>query len=191
MRHYYHLLEGFHSTDIVNFYKLIIQQAHPNQHFVEVGSFKGKSTAFMAVEISNSKKSIKFDCVDTWLGSPQHQLGARSQDDDVLNNTLYEKFLYNIRPVKRIVNPIRNTSVDAAKLYENNSLDFVFIDADHSYESVREDIDAWLPKIKKGGIISGHDYSEHWPGVVKAVDETFNEIKLYESCWKVVIKNEI
>jgi hypothetical protein len=184
MRHYYHLLEGF-SGDIVNFYKIIVEQAQPNQHFVEVGSFKGKSTAFMAVEILNSKKQIKFDCVDTWQGSPQLQLGAKFQDSDVVNNTLYEKFLYNIRPVKKLVNPIRSTSVDAAKLYKDNSLDFVFIDAEHSYESVREDIDAWLPKIKKGGIISGHDYSKHWPGVVKAVDETFNEIKLYESCWMV------
>jgi predicted O-methyltransferase YrrM len=185
-KHYYHVLEGF-SEDIVDFYKIIIQQAQSGQHFVEVGGYKGKSTAFMAVEILNSEKIIKFDCVDTWEGSPEMKRGGEFQDHDVVNNTLYEKFLYNIQPVKKIVNPVRHTSVDAAKLYEDNSLDFVFIDADHSYESTREDIDAWLPKIKNGGIISGHDYSKNWPGVVRAVNETFDDIRLYQTCWMVQV----
>jgi hypothetical protein len=51
-------------------------------------------------------------------------------------------------------------------------LDFVFIDADHSYEAVAADIDAWLPKIRAGGLISGHDYGHsRFPGVKRAVDE--------------------
>lgn len=68
------------------------------------------------------------------------------------------------------------TSVECSKLIEDNSIDLVFIDADHSYESVKEDIEHWISKVRKGGILSGHDYStEHKEcfGVVKAVDEIF------------------
>jgi len=72
----------------------------------------------------------------------------------------------------------KNESVswDAANLFKDNSIDFVFIDADHSYESVTKDINSWLPKIKKGGIISGHDYFTS-PGVKSAVDELLGNVE--------------
>jgi len=54
--------------------------------------------------------------------------------------------------------------------------DFIFIDGDHSYDSCKEDINMWLPKIKQGGIIAGHDYLEAcFMGVVNAVNETFGK----------------
>jgi predicted O-methyltransferase YrrM len=56
-----------------------------------------------------------------------------------------------------------------------NELDLVYIDADHSYESCKEDILLWSPKVKIGGIICGHDYTLENPGVIKAVDELFNK----------------
>lgn len=68
-------------------------------------------------------------------------------------------------------------SLDMAKTFEKASVDFVFIDADHSYEGCLADIKAWLPKIKAGGFICGHDYgSATFPGVKKAVDECFDRI---------------
>jgi hypothetical protein len=78
---------------------------------------------------------------------------------------------------------IRKFSVDAAKDFEDESLDFVYIDANHDYESVKADIEAWLPKVKKGGIISGHDYCRRGNmnfGVIEAVNEKFSEITLYK-----------
>jgi predicted O-methyltransferase YrrM len=68
---------------------------------------------------------------------------------------------------------IKKTSVEAAKIVEDCSLDFVFIDANHSYKSVKEDIEAWLPKVRVGGLLTGHDYSNQFPGVVRAVKERF------------------
>lgn len=53
---------------------------------------------------------------------------------------------------------IESTSLEAVKRFEDNSLDFVYIDGDHCYEQVVADIAAWLPKIRAGGIISGDDY---------------------------------
>ena len=58
-------------------------------------------------------------------------------------------------------------------MFADGSLCCVYIDADHTYESVTEDITAWLPKIRAGGVICGHDYSGGWKEVVRAVDDFF------------------
>ena len=69
------------------------------------------------------------------------------------------------------------TSLEAVELFEDGELDLVFIDADHSYEGCIADIRAWMPKIKKGGYISGHDYENNEGdfkfGVTRAVNEMF------------------
>jgi len=75
-------------------------------------------------------------------------------------------------------------TVEAAKLFENGSLDFVFVDAGHDYESVAEDIHYWLPKVKSGGMIAGHDYPD-FKGVVKAVDTLLPHRELVDhNCWR-------
>lgn len=62
---------------------------------------------------------------------------------------------------------------DAAATIENGSLDFVFIDADHSDEAVTEDIALWRSKVRPGGWLGGHDYSRKFPGVIRGVDRAF------------------
>jgi hypothetical protein len=80
------------------------------------------------------------------------------------------------------LNVIRNISTEASK--EVESADMVFIDGDHSYESVKEDILTWLPKTKK--MICGHDYSMTYPGVIQAADEIFGDrIKQIDAIWYV------
>jgi hypothetical protein len=66
---------------------------------------------------------------------------------------------------------LRMPSTEAAGLIADGSQDFVFIDADHRYEAVRDDLAAWLPKVRLGGLICGHDYSNGFPGVNRAVSE--------------------
>lgn len=68
------------------------------------------------------------------------------------------------------------------------TLDFAFIDADHSYEACKEDLELWAPKVRAGGIVAGHDYGAIWPGVVEAVHEYVanNGLKLHlgtDSLW--------
>lgn len=66
---------------------------------------------------------------------------------------------------------LRMDTGTAADHVTDDSLDFVFIDADHTYEGCKRDIEKWAPKVRKGGMISGHDIN--WPSVHKAVAERF------------------
>ena len=69
------------------------------------------------------------------------------------------------------VNRMFLPSTEAAKKFKDGELDFVYIDANHSYETCKEDIECWFPKVKPGGILGGHDYQPKFPGVIKAVNE--------------------
>jgi hypothetical protein len=122
----------------------------------------------MAVEIINSGKNIKFDCIDIWSEIPY--LGEGKQD--LVGDALMNKFLENTSPVSHIINPIRKDSSSAAADYADESIDFVFIDGDHSYEGCKRDILAWLPKMKPNSVFSGHDYAWHQP-IQQAVEEIF------------------
>lgn len=69
---------------------------------------------------------------------------------------------------------IEKPSLEAAEALQDASLDFVFIDADHSYDGVVADIAAWSPKVRDGGWVTGHDFDHlKFPGVVRAVEESF------------------
>lgn len=167
-----------------NLYQEFVRLLPDQSTFLEVGSWKGKSIAFFAVEASNSGKNIECFSVDTWRGSSEH-----SNDPNIVNDTLYEVFLSNIKPIEHLVTPIRKPSIEAAQDFENDSIEIVFIDAAHEYEPVKEDINAWLPKVRKGGIIAGHDYL--LPSVKKAVDEIFGNRVIFrnamENCWIVQV----
>ena len=133
-------------------YSAIVNSAPNNAHFVELGSWKGKSAAYMAVEIINSGKNIKFDCVDAWSYTPYVPNQA------ILGDDLYNIFIENIKPVSHIIKVVRDTTVGAASNYKDQSLDFVYVDADHSHDAVVADIEKWLPKVKVNGVLAGHDY---------------------------------
>lgn len=179
MEHFYQSIQGwfiYHSI-----YDVAVDTFPSKSHFVEVGSWRGRSTAYMAVNIINSGKDIKFDCVDTWRGSLTEEV--HQQDPSVVNDTLYDEFLANMEHVKNIINPIRMTSMEAVKLYEDASLDFVLIDGSHEYDDVCNDINEWLKKIKVGGMIAGDDFE--WPGVKQAVKELLPSADIIPGigCW--------
>jgi hypothetical protein len=179
--HFWQTIEGFFDPSDFMFYKWIVDNTTGPAHFVEIGSFKGLSSSFMAVEIANSGKQIQFDCVDTWEGSEEHQAGQVCEDSDVVNNALFDAFTRNMKPVEGFYSPKRMTSVESAATYADNSLDWVFIDAAHDYDSVKADITAWSNKVKIGGILSGHDYGH--PPVAKAVNELLGPLPSIGACW--------
>ena len=96
-----------------------------------------------------------------------------------------------MKPVEGHYTPIKMESVEAAKLYEDESLDFVFIDAAHDYQNVKNDILAWYPKIKIGGKLGGHDYN--WGTVRGAVHDLLHYKPLFTDhvCWYVEKKDNV
>ncbi|MHA1342374.1 MAG: class I SAM-dependent methyltransferase [Promethearchaeota archaeon] len=172
MKHYYEKI-GENWFSYAEFYKVLASVLPDKSTIVEIGCWKGRSTACMGVEIINSEKNIDFYAVDAWQYIPTTEQPVENQDmfDDV-----YIEFLQNIEPIEGNVKVIKETSIEASKKFNDGSIDFIFIDASHHYEDVKNDIQAWLPKLKRDGVIAGHDYftSVH-PGVKKAVDEMFKD----------------
>jgi hypothetical protein len=167
-----------------NLYKDIVKSAEDGDIFVEVGSWKGRSTSCLAVEIANSKKDITLYAVDTWEGSVEHMESAEKESLP----TLYETFLRNMVPVEEYYLPLKLTSTEASKKFKDGTLKFVFLDASHEYEDVKRDIEDWMPKVKPGGILAGHDYYpedqyDWFPGVKKAVNETIEDFEQSELCF--------
>lgn len=166
MEHYYKTVNGYFDYEFIILEA--IQRSSTNAHFVEVGAFMGKSASFAGVEIINSGKNIKYDIVDHFLGSK----------NDPVGNNCKDACLKNIESVKSVVNLVNLPSVEAAALYSDNSLDYIFLDGDHNYEGIKADLIAWYPKLKSGGLFAGHDYEQPFPGVIQAVKEFFEEKKV-------------
>lgn len=184
IEHFYENIEGWFTFP--KLYSSVVKTLNDNSNIVEVGTWLGKSAAFMAVEIINSKKNINFFCVDTWQGSEEHK-----NYNIVKEDKLYSQFLKNIELVKDVITPVKMTSIDAAKQFSDNSLDFVFLDAAHDYNNVKNDILTWYPKVKVDGLLAGHDLP--WEGVQHAVNNFLNFIKSEliinsELCWGILKK---
>jgi cephalosporin hydroxylase len=165
-----------------NMYRMAIEKAKSNEasKFVELGVWFGQSLCFAGVEIINSNKPITLDGIDSFLHGDQPE--ASAEFDEIR----YSEALRYTTPVNSVVTIIKATTYDAADLYQSNSLDFIFIDANHTYEGVKSDLERWYPKLKKGGLIAGHDFEiNQWLGVVEAVRDFFNpdEFDVDTSCW--------
>lgn len=167
MEHFYKNEDGWFNYQ--DFYSEVVVLLPQDANIVEVGAWKGTSAAYMGVEIFNSGKNITLNVVDTWEGSPNHSEIVKTDD-------IYGKYKEKMKHLDGKVNykTLKMTSVEASKLFDDESLDFIFIDANHSFESVCEDIDSWLPKLKYGCMISGHDYDPNHQGVIDAVNLKFN-----------------
>lgn len=154
------------------FYQDMVNKFTDGSTFVEVGTLEGKSLIYLIRKIIESKKKIEVFAVDCFCGISEY-----SRDN-------FEK---NTKSLKDYFTLIPGYSKNVAKMFDNDSLDFVFIDACHEYKCVRDDICAWLPKVKSGGVIAGHDYIPTYPGVMKAVDKKFgnkvNKSYAHEGCW--------
>ena len=117
---------------------------------IEIGTFMGTYSEIFA------KSGLKIYTVDPWLAYPDYPhystpLAQRRLDSQCKKATAL------LAPYLNCV-VIRKTSMEAAKDFENRSLDFVYIDGNHAFKYVAEDLCDWSKKVRKGGIISGHDY---------------------------------
>lgn len=176
-------IHGF--FDYADLYDELSKRALDGDVIVEIGSFLGRSACYLGVKLKESRKHVMVLCVDTWPAIYKLNDGGPRDIE-----TPFDTFRANVNQcdLLEVVIPIRMPSVRAASIVRNE-LAAVFIDGDHSYESCREDIVAWLPKVRRGGILAGHDYSDAFPGVIKAAKELFGS-RLHtvsRQCWYVDI----
>lgn len=153
---------------------------------IELGSWLGDSAIAMA-----DTGLAKVLCVDHFKGNPSDHTGDYAQKFNQSEKTLYERFLDNIgHRHKRTIFDFRGSSKDVAGFLDEMGrsakqdmtlipfldADVVFIDADHTYESVKEDILTWLPFVADNGVMLGHDYETlQFPGLTQAVKEIFGD----------------
>lgn len=176
MNNYHQKAEGFFNFE--SYYSIVSQRLKNGDRAVEVGVYKGKSILYLAESIIEANKQVNLFAVDTFKGSVEHS--------DQKEGQIYNEYICNVEPLKHVIKTIIMPSVDAASTFDDKSLNFVFIDAAHDYDNVKADIQAWMPKVKNGGILAGHDY--HHYDVKKAVDELLTNAIIYPgTVWEVTI----
>jgi hypothetical protein len=182
MDHFYQTIDGFmnhRNTDLLN---QAVKEFPAGGTWVELGSWTGKSAAYCAVELINQNKIGPFYCVDSWKGGPEHY------DNEILKN-LKQIFTDNVAPISNYITAIEGMSWEVAKQFDDNSVDFCYVDAGHSYECVTNDLTAWWPKIRSGRMFGGDDYTKGYPGLQQAVWDFFKPKNIKVSrmgrCWVV------
>lgn len=119
---------------------------------VEIGSFVGRYARHI---LDNWEGTLYL--VDPWR-EPEKGSDVEGSTNDVVKPKIMLKATEVLKGVEDRAIMIRALSHQAVDLFEDNSLDFIYIDGDHSYEGAKKDIQLWFPKVKKGGLIAGHDY---------------------------------
>lgn len=175
MSQYWKSAQGWFNYE--RFYNKVLNELKNGDSIVEVGIYKGKSILFLAEGIQDRYLNIKLYGVDSFIGEPT----LSETSDDIRND-----YHLNIRPFKDKIITIERPSLEAVNSFPDGSIAFVYIDAAHDYNNVKADILAWMPKVKKGGILAGHDYNH--PPVRKAVDEVLGEVIQHEgNVWQVYV----
>ena len=128
----------------------------------EIGVCEGK---FSRVLLDNTKLYMLY-LIDPWKDYGTVSLGFRNLPQEK-QDRLYSNVVKNTQKYGDRVQIIRNESVKASSFFSDETFDFVYIDANHSYKYVKEDIAYWYPKVRKGAILAGHDYMD---GIIKGVD---------------------
>jgi hypothetical protein len=133
----------------------------------EVGVAEGRfSLDFLKAGV---EKLYLIDAWETLNQKGDGGFGKEWHDDN------YNGMLSRIDPFKRKVNILRGLSYEMSEEIKDNELSMVYIDADHSYDGVKRDLNAFYSKVKSGGIIAGHDYTNSDYGVFQAVAEFCKE----------------
>lgn len=136
-----------------NFYDFI-SKIEGYRVYVEVGCWKGNSISYLADKVRH--KEVMLFAVDLWEDTTQYKDNPELMDDVKILSKLYNEQLAKTN-TRHLISDIKEESSQAANRFLDASVDFVFLDANHDHDWVKRDILAWLPKVRKGGIIAGHD----------------------------------
>lgn len=176
-------------ADIINKHNIHI--------FAEIGVWKFKMVKKLMIDPSVTRTIKEYWAIDPYRQIPEYtdscqdkamrKMGQIKQDqwDNIYCSVC--KYLLWFHQVKLL----RLSSRKASKLfrkYRKPYFDMVFIDAIHTYEAMKEDVSLWMPLVKEGGILSGHDYGSY-PGVTQAIDELLPDAIIFPECctWMVYV----
>ncbi len=149
------------------------------RRMAEVGVFRSSFCKRILKDVVCRRVLDEYWAIDPWIEFSSASDRYYENIDEDMWNELYmdccELMLYFDQ-----LRVLRIDSVKAASMFPDRYFDLVFIDGNHDYEAVKTDILMWMPKIRNGGIISGHDYlrtREDLLGVTKAVDDLFDSVE--------------
>lgn len=153
----------------------------PQPSVVELGSWKGRSTAWLAHGLRD-RGAGRLVAVDTWAGTsnePDHARRLAGYGPD----QLFEEFRANLRGLglEALVEPWRMTTLEAARRWDRGaSIGLLHIDADHAYDAARADFEHWSPSVMRGGLVVFDDVPT-WPGPTRLVTELPRWMRFYAS----------
>ena len=179
-------------NDAEKVYPEMVSKAQDGDHFVEIGTLLGQSTSYMGQLIKDSGKDIKFDSIDLfWPIEHVIRNYKSSGHPKEFNQYLSDLQKYDLRAPDIINHPLRILGVQeyvnlitcdekyAHRLYDDNSLKFVWIDGDHGKDIVYNDLVNFWPKMKSGGTIGGDDI---------AYQEVLDDVKKFSKEYDVKVK---
>ena len=177
-----HLFLGL-SELIVDLQELLIHNKFKGSTMIEIGSYMGESTMLFA----SSKLFNKIYAIDPLKGNEVFNDTSECSWDEVKNQfNINTRFFDNIELIQEY-------SQYTVSKFKDKSIDFIYIDANHTYESVKNDLQLYLPKLKSNSVIAGHDYCDiKWPGVIEAVNEVLGQPKkVYQDSSWIYVKKDI
>lgn len=165
------LPDGWFSEDDIKTYRKMFEDMPDGGIAVEIGTWKGRSLCSVADIII--RKKIQVIAVDTFEGTDSTPEEAKTLAEEAKTTNIEAIFRNNLQLFGLTYNVTitKGNSAEAYKLFKDKTFDLLFLDADHSYESVYNDIHNWFWKLKPHGIFAGHDFA--WEQVSKAVKDTF------------------
>jgi hypothetical protein len=168
-----------HLYGLYDLIRYVIDRKGNDITLAEIGSHKGVSSKLFALHFK------KVYCIDAWDMVLKNDYTELNKNEIIESEIEFDKMNTEYKNVVKV----KNYSVDAAEQFKDDSLDMVYIDSDHRYDYVKKDIEVWSKKVKKGGIISGHDY-KNILDVRKAVQDSFKKVEplLFSDCSWLYIK---
>jgi len=162
---------GWFDEKDVKEYRRLFELLPNDSSVLELGCYRGRSLCSVADIIK--KKNIKVYVVDVFTGTAS---------EGFYENDYRWEFEKNIKDYNFTADITQMKTSKASEIFKNEMFGLIFIDAGHTYSEIKEDIEKYLPKLKRGGIISGHDYIIY-PDVKRAVDLIFPDAIINHNIW--------
>ena len=168
-------------------YDEVVASAKNGDTIIEVGTWLGKSTCYLAQKIKERGINVHFYACDIFT-RPSPETPTWSDGQITLTDlSFYTMFLENIKKqgVEDIVTPIVESSLEFVKRFGKHSVDFLFLDNDHANEHVIQELVLWYPRVKPGSIMAGHDAHETKKALeaYKIINDKWT-YKIRGSCWE-------